>query len=111
MAGVTGQIGNTSNKLNYPWGIHLDWSNTLYIADWYNHRIQKYLKNASFGETVAGQASGVSGSKSDFLSYPYYLKVDYESNIIVTDRGNSRIQLWRQGATNGTTIAGAGIIK
>ena len=106
VAGVTGQFGNASNLLNFPWGIYVDWSNALYIGDQLNSRVQKYLKNATFGETVAGDPTGISGPASNLLNRPSTLTVDLNGNIYVCDRWNRRIQLWKPGASNGTTIAG-----
>lgn len=109
IAGIVGQYGNDSNKLNQPYGLDIDWSYTLYIADRYNHRIQKYLRDASFGETVAGKMSGVTGSTSEFLRYPCEVQVDINENVYVDDTDNHRLQLWSRGASNGITIAGTGI--
>ena len=103
---MTGQPGNASNKLNCPRGFSIDWSNTLYIADQYNHRIQKYLKDASYGETVAGDATGMHGNASNRLSHPCDVIVGSNSEIYIADAFNHRVQLWNQNAMNGTTIAG-----
>ena len=109
VAGVTGQRGNASNKLNAPFGLHLDWSNTLYIADRSNARIQKYARDASFGETVAGQASGITGTGSDVFNFPSDVQVDSNGNVYVADTSNQRIQLWSSGSSTGVTIAGRGL--
>lgn len=106
IAGVTDQSGNTSDKLYTPRGLFMDWSYTLYITDGGNNRIQKYLRNTSFGETVAGHASGISGVGADFLTQPYDVQVDLNGDIYIADTMNQRIQLWTWGSTNGTTIAG-----
>jgi len=106
MAGVTGQRGNTSDKLFTPRGIGIDWSNALYIADSGNSRVQKYSKNVSVGETVAGEGSGIAGMGDEFLSDPYDVVVDLNENVFVADSPNQRIQLWTRGSSQGTTIAG-----
>lgn len=48
MAGGNG-AGNTADRLNSPWGVHVDSTNALYIVDRSNHRIQKWIlgKNVS----------------------------------------------------------------
>ena len=106
VAGVTGQPGNTSDKLSTPRGIGIDWANILYIADTDNNRIQKYSKNASVGETVAGQGSGIAGAADDFLRNPFDVVVDLNEGVFVADSSNHRIQLWTRGSSAGTTIAG-----
>ncbi|CAF0925354.1 unnamed protein product [Adineta steineri] len=110
IAGVVGQFGNASNQLNVPFGLTMDWSNTLYIADWSNHRVQKYLRNSSFGQTVAGQATGSYNTTSSFLYYPGDVAVDWNSNVYVADTFNNRIQLWTNGSSSGMTVAGTGSI-
>ena len=56
--------------------------------------------------TVAGDPNGIAGSSSNLLTRPATVVVDLNGNIYVCDRLNSRIQLWKPGASNGTTIAG-----
>lgn len=111
VAGIPNQSGNASNQLYHPFGLYLDWENTLYITDGYNSRIQKYTKDASFGETVAGQSSGINGSEAAYLNYPRDVQVDIDGNIYVADSQNNRIQLWKKGATKGVTIAGKGLFN
>jgi len=106
VAGVTGQSGNTSDKLSTPRGIGIDWSNALYITDANNHRIQKYSKDASVGETVVGEGSGIAGVGNGFLSRPYDVAIDLNENVFVVDSNNQRIQLWTRGSLVGKTIAG-----
>ena len=84
----------------------MDYANNLYIADRYNHRIQKYLFGSSIGQTVAGNVT--SGSSSDKLSYPSRVLIDSNENLYIADTSNNRIQFWRKGANSGTTIVGTG---
>ena len=47
--------GSGLNQLNIPYGIELDKiTNTLYIADYGNHRIIAYAKNATNGTVAFG---------------------------------------------------------
>lgn len=103
VAGISGMPGNTSSQLNTPLDVTLDYLNTLYIADLGNARVQKYLRDASTGSTVAG--NGAIGSSANQLSGPAAVLVDSNGNIYVVDTGNNRIQYWSNGATSGTTIA------
>jgi len=106
IAGVTGQSGNASNKLCYPYGLAIDWTNALYIADRCNNRVQKYTRDASYGETVAGQESGANGTGPSFLSGVTDVAVDSSGNIYAADTDNSRIQMWSPGSSTGITVAG-----
>ncbi|CAF0985955.1 unnamed protein product [Adineta steineri] len=101
--------GNTSMDLDSPQGIALDEHNSwLYVADSFNHRIQRYNLNDTWpcnGTTVAG--GNGSGPRSNQLSYPSYIKISNKTGALyIADSGNNRIQRWNQGATEGVTIAG-----
>ncbi|CAM4917369.1 unnamed protein product [Rotaria socialis] len=109
-AGVGGSPGNNSSQLNTPADVSVDFSNTLYIADYGNNRIQKWLSGASNGTTVAGQASGISGSNATDLQHPAGILVDSTGNIYIADTNNHRIQFWAKGALSGVTIAGTGFM-
>ena len=44
IAGTSGAAGNSPIKLNFPYSMKLDNQLNLYVADAYNHRIQKFLR-------------------------------------------------------------------
>ncbi|CAF2150135.1 unnamed protein product [Rotaria magnacalcarata] len=92
VAGVGGSPGNNSSQLNTPADVSVNFSNTLYIADYGNNRIQKWLSGASNGITVAGRASGISGSNATDLQHPAGILVDLTGNIYIADTNNHRIQ-------------------
>ncbi|CAF0799091.1 unnamed protein product, partial [Didymodactylos carnosus] len=52
----TGTAGAALNELNTPWGIYVDESDndTLYVVDYANHRVMKWLANATNGTIAAG---------------------------------------------------------
>ncbi|CAF4161073.1 unnamed protein product, partial [Rotaria sordida] len=107
-AGVTGSTGTAANELSLPFGLFLDSSDSLYIADYGNSRVQKWLTGASSGSTVAGQVTGVGGSGASDLSGSAGVAVDSSGNIYVADTLNHRVQRWASGASSGTTVAGTG---
>ncbi|CAF5223047.1 unnamed protein product, partial [Rotaria magnacalcarata] len=88
---------------NYPTGLTFVASNTLYIADCYNRRVQKLTIGQAAGTTVAEQPSE---STSANLNRPTGILVDSNGNIYVSDSFNHRIQLWQNSSLSGTTIAG-----
>lgn len=106
MAGVTGSGGTGSNQLNVPWDIALDWSNNLYIVDRLNNRVQKFLRNAFNGTTIAGQLNASSGSSLNDLNNPVSIIVDENSNIYISDESNQRIVCWLKDAPSGSLITG-----
>jgi sugar lactone lactonase YvrE len=93
VAGGNGQ-GSAANQLNTPAGIHLSsLDGSLYIADEFNNRIQKWAQNATFGTTVAGNSNGISGSTPYLLYHPFDIAIDHEENCLyVSDTANGRIQ-------------------
>ena len=106
VAGETGLNGSTSSRLNLPWDLTLDWSNTLYVSDRQNNRVQKFLRGSLNGSTVAGDANGQSGRNLSRLNDTFGIAVDWNDNLYISDRYNYRIQLWLNGAISGSTIAG-----
>jgi len=109
VAGIGGTSGIASNQLNAPIDMALDSSNTLYISDCFNNRVQKWSTDALNGTTVAGQANGVGGATADFFKGPTGILVDTSGNMYVSDSINQRIQFWANGASVGTMIAGTGM--
>ncbi|CAF3973894.1 unnamed protein product [Rotaria sp. Silwood1] len=108
VAGIMNQRGTASNLLDWPMGLAIDSSNTLYVAEYSNNRVQKFLSGMSNGTTVAEQANGVQNRTSTTLNFPVGVTVDSSGNIYVADSGNSRVQLWASGASSGSTVAGNG---
>lgn len=104
IAGITATGGSGRNQLSIPSGIELDGANNLYIADYGNHRIQRYFSNGSVDKTVAG--NGIVGISPSQLGTPDDVLLDSNGNLYVSDSSNDRIQFWERGASNGTTIAG-----
>ncbi|CAF3512713.1 unnamed protein product [Rotaria sp. Silwood1] len=105
VAGISGTSGNVSDQLNTPVDAILDYQNTLYIADYNNHQIQKYLVGASHGTTICG--NGTRGSSLNQLAFPSQVLVDFNGNIRVTDLGNHRI-LFYNGTSTGILIGSTG---
>src|SRR6202790_1381280 len=109
-SGSTGNGGPaTSALLAIPQDVSIDTSGNLYIADTFNNRIQEVAAytypqrgiSMTNGDiyTVAGSASGGSGSTGDGglatsakLSSPVAVVTDAVGNIFVADLGNYRIQ-------------------
>ncbi|CAF1189479.1 unnamed protein product [Didymodactylos carnosus] len=109
LTGVTvagsGTIGSTSNDFSFPRALFVDTtnnSNNLYVADFYNYRIQKWRNGMSSGFTVAGAG----GNASNQFTLPMGIYVDSSAAIYVADTENHRIQKWTQRSSSGTTVAG-----
>ena len=115
----TGDMGSsgdggaaTSAQLNSPYGVSVDISGNVYIADTYNSKIRK-VTSTGIIITIAG--TGAFGSSGDGgaatsaqLVYPLGVSVDISGNVYIADTGNSKI---RKVTSLGiiTTIAGTGM--
>ena len=116
--GVSGFSGDggpaTSALLNQPYGVTVDTSGNLYIADSQNERIRK-VTPAGVISTVAGSGtqgfSGDGGSAvSAALGFPLSVTTDTAGNIYIADYTSHRL---RKVTTSGiiNTIAGNGNYK
>ncbi|MEK9614125.1 MAG: hypothetical protein VW080_09415 [Flavobacteriaceae bacterium] len=103
VAGGKGK-GYDANQFNYPTGIAYDKEGDLYISDMHNHRVQKWMKGATFGMTVAGGNNY--GSDENQLNEPGKIALDAIGNLYIADTGNNRLQKWFKGAKKGITVAG-----
>ena len=101
----------TRAQLNWAFGVALDASGNLYIADMYNHRVRK-VSAVGIITTVAGNGSfGYSGdggpATSAQLNEPDGVAVDTSGNLYIADFENGRV---RKVSAAGliTTVAGGG---
>ncbi|CAF1091298.1 unnamed protein product [Adineta ricciae] len=91
--------------------LFIDFNNTLYCSlTIYNIVVKKFLSDsANTFSLVAG--NGSMGSGPNTLSGPMGIFVDILLNLFVADFSNNRIQHFRYGELNGTTLAGNGSSK
>ncbi|CAF3990909.1 unnamed protein product, partial [Rotaria sp. Silwood1] len=101
---VASGYGLGASQLNYPWDVAIDSNNYIYVADYNNCRIQRWLVGNATGVTVAGNTS-FCGSTEAQLSRPTSVVVQSSGVLYISDFGNSRIQRWTNGASSGTTVA------
>ncbi|GAA1879896.1 RICIN domain-containing protein [Streptantibioticus ferralitis] len=109
--GFSGDDGlATAAELNYPYGIAVDSTGTLYIADTENHRVRKVTADGKIS-TVAGTVSA--GPKGDGgpaisaqLKYPNAVAVDSAGTLYIADAENHRVRKVTDGKIS--TVAGTG---
>ncbi|CAF3325985.1 unnamed protein product [Rotaria socialis] len=91
---VAGGNGNGSNlnQLDGTLAVTVDQSNNIYVADYGNHRIMRWLKGAHVGAVIIGGHG--QGNLSTQLNHPYDLAFDRQGNLFVSDFSNHRIQMF-----------------
>ena len=114
--GLCGNLGDgfppTSALLYYPFGIALDSSGNLYIADTYNHEIREVSAKTGLITRIAGNKSpGSAGDGgpaiSATLNYPLGVAVDAAGNVYIADTSNNEVREITAGTTPTiNTIAG-----
>lgn len=109
VAGGNG-TGSAANQLRGPHGFFVALNGEIYVADYQNHRIQKFpagSTSATNGVTVAG--GNGQGNAANQLNSPSDVFVAANGEIYVADWVNQRVQKFpanSTSATNGITVAG-----
>jgi sugar lactone lactonase YvrE len=111
-AAFSGDGGPATNAtFNYPWGMALDGSGNLFVADFGNCRIREIAVNGTV-TTVAGNGTtnflGDGGpATSAALDHPYAVAVDGFGNLFIGDGMHYRVRKVSSAGTI-TTVAGDG---
>ena len=103
----------TAAQLRSPFGVAVDGSGNVYIADRDNDRIRKVDTSTGNISTVAGTGTpGFSGdgaaAASAQLNGPYGAAVDGSGNLYIADTFNNRIRKVDASTGNISTVAGTG---
>ncbi len=103
----TGIQGNDSQHLAYPFGLYLDELHSyLYVADYYNNRIQRFTLGGSINATTMAGGNGP-GSNNNQLYQSQALCISKKTGAIyIADTYNNRITRWNPGAMSGVTLVG-----
>ena len=113
IAGLAGQAGTNDGagsiaRFRNPWGVAVDNTGNVYVADMSNDTIRKITPEGRV-HTFAGQA-GVSGNSDGFgdgarFNNPFGVAVDSTGNVYVSDTANNSIRKITVGRVV-TTLAG-----
>jgi YVTN family beta-propeller protein len=105
--GETGVSGTDNSHFAVTQGIAVDSSGNLYIADFYNSRIQKFNSIGVYLLTLG--VSGHSGSDNSHLANPEDVAVDSSGNIYVADYNNQRVQIFNSTGIYNSTLGVTGV--
>ena len=84
-----GSLGAGQEQFDHPFGVAIDASGNVYVADANNNRIQVFTSSGGYVTQWGGYGSG----QGQFYS-PYGVAVDASGNVYVMDTGNNRIQMF-----------------
>ncbi len=88
---VGGGNGSGLGEFYNPFGVAVDSSGNVYVADSGNHRIQKLTLSTNTWSEWKKDGGGTGTSLGEFNT-PYGVAVDLNGNVYVADSGNHRIQ-------------------
>ena len=94
VAGGNGE-GSDANQLRYPRGLFVDTAGTIFIADIWNNRIQKWELGATEGTTIISN-----------LNNPIDVALDASGNIYVVDENDHSVIKYAADGSNGQIVAG-----
>ena len=94
------KVGSGMNQLAWPYGLDVDDDETVYVADYLNHRIVEWKFSATNGQVVAG--GNGQGNGDNQIKDPRDVIVDKErDSLIICDYANKKVIRWSH--RNGTS--------
>jgi DNA-binding beta-propeller fold protein YncE len=88
-----GRKGEGEGEFNEPWGIAVAPDGSVFVADTWNHRIQKFTREGQFIAQWGGHETGTTPGR---FYGPRDVAISPAGELLVTDTGNKRIQVFNQ---------------
>ena len=85
-----GTYGSGASQFSTIRDIFLDQNDVLYVVDGNNQRVQQWMKNSSYGITIAG-ITGIGGLNSSLLYNPNSIYIDSQQNMYIWNTGYNRL--------------------
>jgi predicted membrane-bound mannosyltransferase/DNA-binding beta-propeller fold protein YncE len=95
-----------AGAFNDPWGVAVGPDGSVYVADTWNNRIQKFTADGQF-ITMWGQF-GAAESRYHFWG-PRGVAVDSQGRVFITDTGNKRVVIFDGDGNDLASFGGAGM--
>ena len=89
-------------------GLFVDVYDSLYCSLRNYHRVTKRTVDSDANTSITVAGNGTMGFSSTTLNNPCGIFVDIDLSLYVADYSNNRVQLFRSGQLNATTVAGSG---
>ena len=98
---IIGKTGAGPGEFNAPGGVAVDQDGAIYVADFYNHRIQKLKSDGTFLRQwgAGAERKPLSDANGVSFSYPTDVALSGDGKLYVADGYNDRVQVFNQDGT------------
>ena len=106
-----GGQGNAPGQFQEPWGLAVDKQGRVYVADTWNHRVQVFDRDGTFLSQwgMHGQVQGLAPDTAKLFWGPRGIAIDGQGQVLVTDTGNKRVQVFSGDGEFLTMFGGFGV--
>ncbi len=105
-----GAFGAEPGQFNEPWDVAVGPDGNIYVADTWNHRVQKFSPDGKF-ITMWGAFVSTDGQLGQMGVFwgPRAMAFTQDGQLLVTDTGNKRVQVFTPEGQPVTQFGGAGV--